>query len=148
MITSGDGIESSFRVRLAARPDVRGALEEMNATALESVDPVLLTACRVRIAMLLGHTATLLDPALPAGLVADLPRWPSSARFSAAQRACLAFTEQFVVDVSSMDDATVAAVEHELGPVALMDFTHALLAVEQRIRLDLMWGRLFGAEAR
>ena len=55
---------------------------------------------------------------------------------------CLAFCEQFVIDVANLDDALAAAVADELGADGLVDFTNALLVVEQRQRLRLAWERL------
>jgi hypothetical protein len=75
-------------------------------------------------------------------LVAELPNWPASPRFSSAQRACLAFTEQYVVDVASIDDALVTDLSDAVGHDAVTNFVSALLVVEQRLRLSLAWGRL------
>lgn len=49
------------------------------------------------------------------------------------------FVEQWILDVASMSDDTVAALRDMLGDDALMDFIHSLLVIEQRIRLDLAW---------
>ena len=35
--------------------------------------------------------------------MADLSLWPSSPQFSDDERACLGFTEQFVIDVAGVD---------------------------------------------
>ena len=59
----------------------------------------------------------------------------------------MAFTEQFVIDVAGLDDATCAAVRDELGEQGLVDFVNALLVVEQRQRLRLVWAQLFGDAA-
>lgn len=112
---------------------------------------MLLELCRLRIAMLLGCTDELVvrtPAAVNAGLdesVVDvLADWPRSPRFGPIERACLAFTEQFVIDVAGMDDATTNAVRDELGDEGLANFVSALLVVEQRQRLRLTWQRLFG----
>ena len=65
------------------------------------------------------------------------------ARAERRQRACLAFTEQFVIDVAGLDDATAGAVRDELGEQGLVDFVSALLVIEQRQRLRLTWAQLF-----
>jgi alkylhydroperoxidase family enzyme len=75
-------------------------------------------------------------------LIEALPSWPSSAQFTTAQRACLALTEEFVIDVASSTDEALAAVSAELGEQAMADFVSALLVVEQRQRLSMMWERL------
>jgi alkylhydroperoxidase family enzyme len=138
---------------LHAHPDVRGPLGDAWDAAWDSVDPVLLELCRLRIAMLLGCRAELVartSAAVEAGLdesvVAVLADWPRSARFGPRERAGLAFTEQFVIDVAGIDDATVGRARAELGDQGLADFVSALLVVEQRQRLRSTWERLFGAD--
>ena len=135
---------------LERHPDVRQALEETWRAAWEAVDPVLLELCRLRIAALLGCDAELSSPtpaAVAAGLDAErvetLSRWPTSPLFGRRERACLAFTEQFVIDVAGLDDDTAGAVREQLGDQGFVDFVNALLVVEQRQRLRLTWQRLF-----
>lgn len=72
-----------------------------------------------------------------------LASWPSSPAFTARDRACLAYTEQFVIDVASMPDHLVDDLKREVGESGLVDFTQALLVIEQRQRLTLTWARLF-----
>lgn len=131
---------------LAEHPDVRQHLAQAWDAAWESVDPVLLELCRLRVAMLLGcapELAARTPAAVSAGLdedtVAVLADWPRSARFGQTERACLAFTEQFVIDVAGMDDETASDVRERLGDQGLIDFTSALLVVEQRQRLRQTW---------
>ena len=135
---------------LADHPDVAAALNDAWRAAWTSVDPVLLELCRLRIAMLLGcgpELAARTPEAVAAGLdderVATLARWPTSSLFGPTERACLAFTEQFVIDVAGLDDDTAGAVRDALGDQGLVDFVSALLVVEQRQRLRLTWQRLF-----
>ena len=110
--------------------------------------PRLLELCRVRIAILLGCEAEA-EARTPASGVADdvlaaIRSWPTDPRFDPLDRACLAFTEHYVIDVASIDDDTVAAVREHLGDDGVANFVNALLVVEQRIRLRLVWDRLFG----
>lgn len=135
---------------LADRPDVRAELDHAWTQAWAVVDPVVLELCRLRVAMLLGCDAELAartpgasDAGLREDTIAVLGDWPRSDRFGAPERACLAFTEQFVIDVAGMDDSTVATVHEHLGEQGLADFVSALLVVEQRQRLRLTWARLF-----
>ncbi len=135
---------------LEAHPDVRATLEDAWRAAWESVDPVLLELCRLRIAMLLNCDAELetrTPVAAAAGLdgerVAVLAKWATSPLFGPRERACLAFVEQFVIDVAGLDDATAGAVRVHLGDQGLADFVAAVLVVEQRQRLRLIWQRLF-----
>ncbi len=136
---------------LADHADVRQHLDEAWEAAWATVDPRLLELCRLRVAMLLGcgpelqaRTAAASDT-VSDELVEHLGDWPRSPRFGPSDRACLAFTEQWVIDVAGMDDATVAAVRDELGDQGLADFTSALLVIEQRQRLRQTWHALFGA---
>jgi alkylhydroperoxidase family enzyme len=140
---------------LSDRPAVASHLADLERAAWSAVDPVLLELCRVRIATLLGCTdeAQSRSPeAIARGLddttVADLPSWPTSPRFGPRERACLAFCEQFVIDVAGMDDDLAFAVADHLGPQGLADLTAALLVMEQRQRLRLGWEHLLDPVAR
>jgi alkylhydroperoxidase family enzyme len=134
---------------LRRHPDIAERLDDLHHAAWAVVDPVPLELCRLRIAQLLGcepeqHART--PEALAAGLdeatIADLRGWPTSSRFGPRERACLAFCEQFVIDVANLTDDLARAVSDELGPAAFADFVNALLIVEQRQRLRLAWERL------
>ncbi len=118
-----------------------GELEAAHRAAYQAVDGELLELCRVRVAELLGAD---FDPpsGVDAALTAALPDWRSSDLFSSAQRACLAFTDQFVADVASLDDATAAGVAQHLGDEGLVNFANALLVLEQRQRMCLAWEHL------
>jgi alkylhydroperoxidase family enzyme len=129
---------------LADAPDAARDLADAYEAAQETLDPRLFNLVRLRVAMLLSCGAELDD----AELLAQLPQWPSSPAFTARERACLAYTEQFIVDVASMPDHLVNDARRELGDesnettVELIDFTHALLVIEQRQRLTLAWDRI------
>lgn len=127
---------------LADTPHVAQVLADMHEAALAATDPVILELCRLRVAQLLGNGddfASDLDPAL----VDAVPQWFDSPVLEPAQRACLAFTEEFVIDVASLTDGTAAAVVAAIGEQGYADFVNALLVIEQRQRLRLAWGRLF-----
>ena len=137
---------------LASRPQVRAHLDAAWNAAWDCVDPVLLELCRLRVAMLLRCDAEMnsrTDVATAAGLdektIAALADWPISDRFGPRERACLAFAEQFVIDVAGLDTATADGVREGLGDAGLIDFTNALLVIEQRIRRRLVWTRLFAS---
>ena len=146
-----DGADHGVLERaLDEQPDVAQSLETLHDAAWSVVDPVVLELCRLRIAKLLGcefEQGLRTEAAAAAGLdeatVADLPAWPTSERFGRRERACLAFCEQFVIDVAGMDDDLAFAVSDELGPQTFRDFVSALLVVEQRQRLRLAYERLF-----
>lgn len=116
---------------------VRPHLEAAYEAARNAIDAELLELCRDRLAMLLDHRPTLDE--LSAHELAHLTKWSSSDRFDDVQRAALAFTEQFAIDVASMPDDQARTLREQLGDQGLVDFVHALLVVEQRMRLDLIW---------
>ena len=135
---------------LDARPDVARHLADAHEQAWLAVHPVLLELVRLRVAMLLGNDAELATrtpAAVEAGLdeatVSELSQWPTSPRFGQRERACLDFTEQWVIDVATLTDDQAAAVSDALGGDGLAAFASALLVIEQRQRLRLAWARLF-----
>jgi alkylhydroperoxidase family enzyme len=137
---------------LDAEPDVATHFAALELAAWDVVDPVVLELCRLRIADLLGcefeksrRTQTAVSAGLDEAKIAELAAWPTSERFGPRDRACLAFCEQFVIDVAGMSDGLAAAVADQLGPQAFRDFVAALLVVEQRQRLRLAWDRLLAS---
>jgi alkylhydroperoxidase family enzyme len=119
--------ESSGRAAVAEyAPKVAPVLDRLEATAGRGLDVQLVDATRKVVAAVHTHTTR------PA--------------FDDADRAALAFAEQFAVDVSSLDDATRTAMLTALGNDA---FTYAqtvyVLDVLGRARLVL--DQLFGTSA-
>lgn len=103
----------------------------------EVVDPRTLELCRLRIAALLGaerHLALRSPAAAAVGvdddLIADLAAWPTSGRFTPADRACLALAEQFLVDVSGIDQPLIDGVLTHFTPGECYALVNALWAVE------------------
>jgi alkylhydroperoxidase family enzyme len=130
--------------------DVRDDMRAAHDAAWQAIEPRLLELCRVRMATLLGCDAEAKVRTDGAGVeperYAAIPSWPTDPRFDACERACLAFAEHFVIDVASLDDHTAGAVREHLGDQGLQDFASALLVIEQRIRLRLVWDRLLGGD--
>ena len=124
---------------LVHAPDVVRDLTGAHAAAFEAVNGELLDICRTRIAQLLGCQWEL-DRS---DLLVDVASWPAATCFSAAERACLALTEQWLIDVAGVTEAQIAAVSSELGEQGCVNFTSALLVIEQRQRLTLAWNELF-----
>jgi alkylhydroperoxidase family enzyme len=145
------GTGAVIRRVLRDHPDVVTALEDAHRAAWGAVDPRLLELCRIRTAQLLGcgQEEATRTPGVEADPVAldDVARWPSSPHFDDRDRAVLAWCEQYVIDVASMDDTTVAGVRDHLGEAGLVDLTNAFLVIEQRQRLRTAWERLFGEDA-
>ncbi len=128
-------------------PEAFDAMSGLVGAAYEEVDPCLLELCRLRIATLLGYTSELMrrsDRAHASGLtdekVADLPSWPTSPRFTAADRACLSVTEQFVIDANGVTETHISDVTDHLGPEGCYAFMHALSVLETFQRACLVLG--------
>lgn len=129
--------------------EVHQAMRMAHDAAWRATQPRLLELARKLVALLL-HCDEELHERTPGvdiddAVVSELPKWPTSPAFNDTERAVLAFTEQFVTDVASLDDDSAANVRKYLGDEGLNDFTKALLVVEQRIRLRLVWGQLLGS---
>jgi alkylhydroperoxidase family enzyme len=132
---------------VALSPDPFEALAAVVVAAWDEADPVLLELCRVRMATLLGFAAEQArrtERARTAGLdeakLEALAAWPTSPRFTARERACLALAEQFVVDANGVGDEHVAAVTDHLGPAGCYAFVQALSVVETFQRACLTLG--------
>jgi hypothetical protein len=110
---------------LGHRTDVIESLIEIHKRSLTAVEPRFVELASQRIAELLGESSR-----------SDL------GELTGAEQACLAFVEQWVIDVSSMTDELVADVARHLGDNGLLDFAHAVLVAEQRIRLSVAWRQL------
>ena len=137
-------INEFFRNVLGDRTPVADQLENIHGLAWAVVDPELLDLCRLRVAMLLGCRSELeiLNSDLSSEKVASLSQWSSSSLFNECEMSCLRFTEEFIVDVSSIPDSSAFAVRDRLGDEGFVNFVNALLVVEQRIRLQIVWGIL------
>src|SRR5262249_18263905 len=134
--------------RLAAcSPDAAAALTDLVAAAWAETDPVLLELARMRIATLLGNRAELTprttlahDAGVAEAKVAALPEWPTSPLFDARERACVALTEQFVMDANGVTDEQVADVTEHLGSEGCYAFVQAISVLETFQRACLTLG--------
>jgi hypothetical protein len=115
--------------------DALRELEAAHDAAWRVADVELLSLCRDRMAMLLGHEPTL--GSLDAQRRKGLADWPNDQDLSPLERASLALTEQYIIDVASITDSDVAAVSTHLGDTSTTNFVTALLVLEQRMRLEL-----------
>ncbi len=107
-------------------------LDAAHDAAWTVTDPDLLAACRDRI---LEHLA----PGGGATVDADRRAVDTDRVAPDLLAAALAFTDQYIFDVASVSDDQVTPLRDALGDQGLVDFLHALLVVEQRIRLSLIW---------
>ena len=128
-------------------PEAVNAMSDVVIAAWDETDPVLLELARLRIAKLLGHHGELARRsarARHAGLseeqVGELAAWPTSPRFTARERACIALTEQFVIDANGVTDAQVADVTEHLGPAGCYAFVQAVSVLETYQRACLVLG--------
>ena len=127
------GPDAILERHLASSPDVLEQLNLARDAAWATVDNRLLGLCEQRIREILGVAET-----------TQLADWWSSAKLSAAEKACLAFTEEYMIDVANLTDDTAARVREHLGDQTMVDFVSALLVVEQRQRIALTWSTVFG----
>ena len=125
-------------------PEVLAAL----AVACESIraacDRSLLELARRRVAMLLHNDSEL--SATPWGDLTDvqnaeLASWPTSGAFSDRERAALALTEQFVIDVTGVLTGPLAAAAGVLG-AEVGPFVQALYVLDVGQRIDMVLGAL------
>jgi alkylhydroperoxidase family enzyme len=130
----------------AIAPDALRAFEAVIASARAATSPELYALARARIAALLGidPPGEQRTPEL-AEKIRALPSWPKSPLFGERERACLAFTEQFVLDVSSVTPDQRAALAAALGGGAAA-FVQALYAIDFELRLRAAFGSLFGVD--
>ena len=127
------GTDAILERHLAATPDVLEQLNLARDAAWSVADNRILGLCEQRIREILGVSET-----------AELANWYSNVNLSPAERACLAFTEEYMIDVANLSDESAAAVRAELGDQAMVDFVSSLLVVEQRQRMALTWTTVFG----
>jgi len=138
--TDWDRLASTF-------PETFDALASLMAAAWEDTDPVLLELARLRIATLLQYpeeltrrSARAKEAGLEEAKLAQLAAWPTSPLFTARERACLALTEQFILDANGVTDAEVAEVTKHLGGNGCYAFVEAISALETLQRASLVLG--------
>jgi hypothetical protein len=128
----------------AARTDVGSAwraLVDVEDTIAEALDPAIVGICGLRISSILDNSgeADRASASLPSAKVAALTHWPrASPALTGMERACLAFAEQFVIDVTSVDDELVDAVASHLAPEVLYLFVRWVQSNEARQRAELV----------
>ena len=113
----------------------------------DRVHPVIVELCRLRIASLVGargHLSLRRPKAVAAGLTEDkiaaLARWPESPLFSAAERACLALSEQFCMGAYTVTDADVAAVLEHLSADECYALVNGVWVMEAIARMTVVMG--------
>jgi alkylhydroperoxidase family enzyme len=129
-------------------PEVAAVVTRLMANLWGATDPEVLALVRVRIAQLLRNEAEFERspvgaPQISSGRLAALPQWPTSPLFSDVERACLEFTEQFVMDVAGVSEELRSAVGAYLNPGELGAFVSALYLLDYGQRTQMAVERLF-----
>jgi alkylhydroperoxidase family enzyme len=127
------------------RPQAVGLLETANAYAWRACQPVLLEQLRLRVGTLIGNEAGLQRRSRAAralGLsevkIEDLGNYSLSAAFSELEKDCLAFTEQFVIDVSGPIEEYVAQLRRHFVDEDVRGLVVALYVTECTQRLEMV----------
>jgi alkylhydroperoxidase family enzyme len=148
MDTTWSDIPAGVDPRTLLCPEAFGALDRLEHAVWHAGVGPLAELARRRTAMLLGASAEL--DRRPTGApeptpdqVAQLAAWPTSPAFSDTERAALAFTEQFVIDVSGITDDDRARLGGQLAPEQMGAFVLSLYALDYTMRVRLALGRLF-----
>lgn len=126
-------------------PDVLRALQTACVSARASVDGDLLELARLRLATLLGDTAEL--DARPWGALREdhrtsLARWTSADCFDERQRAALALTEQFTIDVTGVSSGPLASAAGSLRD-QLVPFVQSLYLLDVGQRTAMVLSEVF-----
>jgi alkylhydroperoxidase family enzyme len=131
------------------RPDAYARFRELYGGLWDPavIDPRLLELCRLRIATILGcggERAVRFEDATRAGVTEDdlvaLPAWPSSLAFSPAERAAIAYAEQYVMDPHELTDDHFAALHEHLDEPALATLSLAVAMFDALARFRLALG--------
>lgn len=131
--------------RASLAPGVLDALRVACAAARAATDDDLLELARLRSAALLGTGAE--AGARPWGIVAPerlaaLDRWPTAEVFDERDRAALALTEQFVLDVTGVAAGPLGPAATSMG-ASVVPFVQGLYLLDVGQRIAVVLGRLF-----
>ncbi|MEO5899949.1 MAG: hypothetical protein ABIR68_07410 [Ilumatobacteraceae bacterium] len=146
LATQAPGATPLRRV-VGLRPELSPLLEDYLAASWAASDPLVLELCRLRVAMLHGDRAQQRlrhDTAVAAGIteehVAALALDPGSPIFDTHQQRCIAYAEQYVVDVHGITDADAEAVREGMSDDGFVAFTIALGLFDGIGRMRLVLG--------
>lgn len=136
------GPDATLSTVAALRPGLQPRLGELLTRLWNSdaVSPRILELCRLRVAAILGCETEQRSRTPGAGVdeatIADLPDWPTSGRFTAADRACIAYAEQFAMDAHGVEDDQVAEVRARVGDEGAVALTMGLALFEGLARVQ------------
>jgi hypothetical protein len=122
-------------------PDVFESFDQLEQQLALVVPSAVAELARARMAMLLGAPAPPVSPdAAVASKVAQLRDWPTSPLFSARDRAFLAVTEQFLMDVTGIGQGHIDSLLEHFTIEETYAFVNALWFMEAMQRLGLVVG--------
>jgi AhpD family alkylhydroperoxidase len=116
---------------LMLRPKLAVGVAAMNdAVADSALDWRLHELVRMRVAVINGcqtcltwRTPEAVDAGVTEDLLADVANWRTSARFTAAERSALHYTELFCADSTAIDDELLAELATHFDPGEVVDLT-------------------------
>ena len=132
--------QSELAALLALHPETADCLRDLVAAARASVDPELLELCLLRAAHLHGVDPRTIGELVPIGAAsaaraADLAEWHRSPTFDAKQREAIAFAEQYTIDHTAIDQATIDHLLEVFGADELFRLATAFGVVDRILRL-------------
>lgn len=100
-----------------------------------------LELCRLRLALLLRSELDFerTDFTIAKELRSNLVNWVGNPLYSAAEQACLEFTEVYAMDAQAVTDELAAAVTHHHGDAGLVTLVEALGVFNGLARMTLLW---------
>ena len=138
-VSSGDDRDSTIG-ELAELAAPFSALYESLWTQ-RHVPADVLELCRLRLAQLHQCAVELQrhEVEIPIEKSERLAQWDTDSIFSSAERACLAFTEVYAMDVQALTDQHADAVKMHFGDAGLVLLVEALGILDGMTRLSLLW---------
>jgi alkylhydroperoxidase family enzyme len=130
-------------------PDAYAALRNAYQHAYGAADPALLELARLRIASLLDPAAAAVSPpsfGLSEPKLRALGDWSSAGVYTPAERACLAFVDQFVFYVPDVSDELIDDLLRHLSPADVYGFVSGVYVLDAMQRLSLSLAGLFNTE--
>jgi alkylhydroperoxidase family enzyme len=140
--TLADGPTELDRV-WGLRPEYYALFMQDYNKSVARIDPVVLELCRLRVAQMVESDfdqALRFKPAQEAGLSEEkinaLTDYPTSELYTERERIILEFTEQWVIQSSSITDNDVARLQTVMSAEGFMYFCKALSVIDQFARAN------------
>ncbi len=108
--------------------------------ALPQIPAEVLALCEQRVAQLHGNACARRGAAqVTADKLEALACWHEDSRITSPERACLEFTEVYVMDVHAISDEQANAVKQYFGEQGLVALIQALGLFNGECRLEKLW---------